>query len=386
MILVCPSCDAKFKIPDGAIPKGGRTVRCAKCKNSWHAAPTDIMRKPAPVRAPVRVPVRAPVGAPVRRAVPKPATVPAGPPATPVKPAPVAVSFDGKLDARASAEASALRRSVRGTLGADDASDTRAMLGGGIDDDEDIGSAIAPDVAASNDFGVSAALEKSLGDDFTDEFSSADSEDDDDEYDEDDFLAHRRADQRRQSAREGLGRERKLMTVMLGGLIAFWLLVFYVFIFEEENMRYYAPGTSDFVYGLFETGEDHGRFRPGESDKLTPSKAKAEEYIHAVLLGGRDGLSNQTRSGKQGWLLRGYIENKGTTGANVPQVRAEILDRAGKTLDSWIFNPVGLILRRGGKIHFEEFRSPIPFGAHSAKVSVVEGSKSSRDAREGRDQ
>ncbi|MEO7505565.1 MAG: zinc-ribbon domain-containing protein [Sphingomicrobium sp.] len=47
MILTCPACDTKYVVKDGAIPPGGRQVRCASCKHSWHEHPpegeTDVM-------------------------------------------------------------------------------------------------------------------------------------------------------------------------------------------------------------------------------------------------------------------------------------------------------------------------------------------------------
>ena len=39
MILTCPACDTKYVVKDGAIPPGGRQVRCASCKHSWHQDP-----------------------------------------------------------------------------------------------------------------------------------------------------------------------------------------------------------------------------------------------------------------------------------------------------------------------------------------------------------
>jgi predicted Zn finger-like uncharacterized protein len=41
MILTCPSCDTQYVVKDGAIPPGGRQVRCASCKHSWHQDPED---------------------------------------------------------------------------------------------------------------------------------------------------------------------------------------------------------------------------------------------------------------------------------------------------------------------------------------------------------
>ncbi len=39
MILTCPACGTKYVVKDGAIPPGGRQVRCAACKHSWHQEP-----------------------------------------------------------------------------------------------------------------------------------------------------------------------------------------------------------------------------------------------------------------------------------------------------------------------------------------------------------
>lgn len=371
MILVCPSCDAKFKIPDGAIPSGGRTVRCAKCKNSWHAEAADIMRKP--------------VAAKVARA---PGSMAASGPRPPSE----AVSFDGELDAKAASDAAALRRSVRGTAAVDEPSEEAVEEDNPFDEEGHGGPDAMDTENDSDDFGVTAALKKSFGENFEEEYKDEIASDgnvglnedgeEDEEYDEDDFLGRRRADQRRQSERQSLGRMRKLMTFGLGGLIVFWLLVFYVFMFQQENMRYYFPGTSSVVYGFFGGLDDRERFRPVEGETLTKSPALAEEYVRALLLPPPNGLTVETRSGQQGLMLRGFVENAGTTGANVPEVQAFIQDANGNVLDSWTFKPLGLILRRGGKVNFEEFRTPIPAGANKAEVRVIEGSKASRDARD----
>jgi len=36
MILTCPSCDTRYSVDGSKFPAAGRTVRCAKCGNSWH--------------------------------------------------------------------------------------------------------------------------------------------------------------------------------------------------------------------------------------------------------------------------------------------------------------------------------------------------------------
>lgn len=39
MILTCPSCGTQYAVKDGAIPEGGRKVRCASCAETWHQEP-----------------------------------------------------------------------------------------------------------------------------------------------------------------------------------------------------------------------------------------------------------------------------------------------------------------------------------------------------------
>lgn len=49
MILTCPACDTKYVVKDDAIPPGGRQVRCASCKHSWHQDPDEMPAEPATV-------------------------------------------------------------------------------------------------------------------------------------------------------------------------------------------------------------------------------------------------------------------------------------------------------------------------------------------------
>jgi predicted Zn finger-like uncharacterized protein len=58
MRLVCPNCDAKYEVPDDAIPDTGRDVQCTNCGHSWFqmrgrtaAVPTPVAVTPEPVEA-----------------------------------------------------------------------------------------------------------------------------------------------------------------------------------------------------------------------------------------------------------------------------------------------------------------------------------------------
>ncbi len=42
MRLVCPNCDARYEVPDDAIPDGGRDVQCSACGHAWFQQPPDL--------------------------------------------------------------------------------------------------------------------------------------------------------------------------------------------------------------------------------------------------------------------------------------------------------------------------------------------------------
>ncbi len=57
MILTCPECGTKYVVKDGAIPDGGRKVRCASCKHSWHQDPEGVATSDEPISSAVEDPI-----------------------------------------------------------------------------------------------------------------------------------------------------------------------------------------------------------------------------------------------------------------------------------------------------------------------------------------
>lgn len=73
MILTCPSCGTQYVVKDGAIPPGGRQVRCKACGHSWretHATAAEEVA--APADEPSRVPVLPPLDQAAAEAVDEP--------------------------------------------------------------------------------------------------------------------------------------------------------------------------------------------------------------------------------------------------------------------------------------------------------------------------
>lgn len=62
MILTCPACGTQYVVKDGAIPEGGRKVRCASCRHSWHQDPPPLELE-EPLETDEHVPVEEAPGA-----------------------------------------------------------------------------------------------------------------------------------------------------------------------------------------------------------------------------------------------------------------------------------------------------------------------------------
>jgi predicted Zn finger-like uncharacterized protein len=92
MIISSPSCGTRYQVDEAKFPPQGRTVRCAKCGNSWHQQaaepelapqPTIVVPEPTPPREPEPQPEPRPAGI---RATYQPAPAPAPPPRRPLLP------------------------------------------------------------------------------------------------------------------------------------------------------------------------------------------------------------------------------------------------------------------------------------------------------------
>jgi predicted Zn finger-like uncharacterized protein len=95
MILSCPSCRARYVVPDSAIGAEGRKVRCANCRFSWFQEGPDPSPAPAP---PAPRPATAQRTAPAPAQPPPPAAslarVPVRQPRPAIAPPPPPVAFE----------------------------------------------------------------------------------------------------------------------------------------------------------------------------------------------------------------------------------------------------------------------------------------------------
>ena len=135
MRLVCPNCEAKYEVPDDAIPDTGRDVQCANCGHAWF----QMRHKAATVTGAAAEPVAA---APLGASVPMPDVEPVVQPAAEMPPEPFGTVIAPQGDAAeprpfiaAGAEAaSGGEDSTPAGAGVIDPEPTRAPAGYAVDD------------------------------------------------------------------------------------------------------------------------------------------------------------------------------------------------------------------------------------------------------------
>lgn len=360
MILVCPSCESKFKVPDGAIPPEGRKVRCAQCGNAWHATKANELK--APPRQPQ-----------ARAAAPSGVQAAFTPPAA-------------EVDAGTAAQAAAIRRSVVEPDAAHATESRPAHTDENLFDEGVAGPAgrpdgqsagneaegLDPDAGPAEDYGEGFAAE----DDVSDGATNAEEDLEDEEYDEDDILARRRGDLRREAERKSMAFKRQALLAGWVALLVFVLGVLGALVFMKPYVTSVFPGTHQ-LYDFFASSRDVDRFRPDDGTPLTKPITETEVYVTAGLL--RDRMRIETVDGQSQVVIVGELKNTGQRAANVPKVEISIKDGRGRVLDQWVYDPPGLVLRRLSRLSFETTR-PVPAGMQSVEVRPLEGTRSENEA------
>lgn len=343
-------------------------MRCANCGNAWHATKADELKPTPKPAARGSAPAQAGASSAVSSAA-MDYTAPAQ-----------------EVDAGTAAQAAALRRAV-----VEEDVETPATDAHENPFDEGLGDGGADYAPGEDESSFRTSIEQSSyeGDGFeeTPEFdgeneyaiddeSGEHDEDDLEAYDEDDILARRRGELRRDAERRSASLKRKVLTAGWALLLIFVLGVIGSLFFMKETVVNAFPGTIQ-LYEYFTDKQANARFKPETDEPLTPPITETEVYVSADLF--RDQMRVERVDGQDQVLIVGRLKNTGQRAANVPKVEIKILDRNRRVLDQWVFDPPGLVLRRLSELRFETTR-PVPPGMASIEVRPLEGTRSDNRA------
>lgn len=352
MILECPSCESKFKIPTGAITEAGRKVRCANCQNIWHATFHDVF-KPQPIILSSAI--------------------------VDDRDKDVAVDTDieaeqpSSLQINADVAAQGQQASVLSDVDIpenDHQSDSDQKVdkvsGQPVQNLDDDVVEQATDFIAT----IKSGLEEV---DFEEgDFATVDGM----EGREEDYLARRRTEQRKDLKKLLLLRKRKFITIGWAVLIVFWVSLITTFFFFKDSVVAFFPAANA-LYSSAENADYTEEFQPVEGEVLTAPITESVTRLEAYIL---PPPTLENVDGRRILIVRGYVENKGVRAATVPQLELQVLDNRGRVIQNWVHEPEGSIITRGTKLNFETTLSPVPAGVVRAVVKVIEGSKSSARA------
>jgi len=355
MILACPNCKTRFKVPTGAITHVGRKVRCTNCRHVWLATTADAVRVPddqaetAGSASEARAEMAARMAA-IRREMMAPTPAPQ-PVATPPVEEPAPYDVDNISDDPTPPAEAMAEDQVDTPLPSDDPEPSLPEEEGDIDDTpSDMADVIGSIRAAAGEVDTRPEGEE-------------------------DALARMQLRASREAREQAAARKRSVMLLFWSLLILIWVAV-PVLLFGFPNLVRSAWPASERLYEMIGSANQAAQFRADAENLSTP--ITEEKTLLAASL---DVPTVQQRSGRSALVLTGYVENQGRRAARVPRLRISLTDVNGAVVDAWDFDPPAKLITRGQQVRFEQVRSPLPQGVRQASVSVVEGQYSETEAQ-----
>jgi len=346
MILECPSCAVKFKIPDGVLMDAGRKVRCASCKHVWHATPESAFR-PEDFQRPLESALKSETEDEVAKAIDAAIKAEDEPE---VGLAPASAPEPGQDPEALETDAAASAPDTEGET-SEDAAEETGSIGDFVDQTQDFVSNISK-ALEDTDIEIDDVSEK--------------------EIDAEAFFERRQAEERKEEERSHLVRRRRIIVGGWAALILFLGSVLTMLLFfKDATVSIFPPAKA--LYATVEEVDYVARFRENDGEPLSPPITEERTVLNAYI---RGRPTVERIGGGNVLVVKGYLKNDGRRAATVPKVRLEVMDDRDNVLDSWEHDPKGSIITRGQELEFETQLTPVPPRVVRAVVSIIEGSRS----------
>ena len=346
MIISCQNCFARFTLPDGQMPVGGRKVRCSSCSNVWFATAEEDEAAP---------------------------TIESNEPVTPIEEP--ATSFEMEIEAEAEAEAE-IEADPDVTPPSEGTADKLAAIRAAMVDDVELidGDTSADqdkvniteedaipetdDVAADpdEDVGIEGGvtdpdeIDERFADD-ADDISDDDSDlfpaddfDDDEDFDEDDVIARRRRRQREEAEYKASSRKAQIAAVGWVFLFLFFATIAGLFFMVPERVVAWWPAANK----IYDIAGVNSEPKPVHAAVSVPPKVRITPYASSMIADG-DGYK---------LTLSGKIVNEGLRSITIPAITFKLTNAAGSEISMGSFCLPSRILRKGQSVEFEHIINP----------------------------
>lgn len=339
MIISCQNCFARFNLPDGQMPVGGRKVRCSSCSNVWFATAEEGETAPAIVAEEPVKPIEEDEIATsfeeedeAERALPSEGT------ADKLAAIRAAMVEDAALldedpfavqDKVNITEEDAIPAADQGA----DEPEEGVVVDGGVADTEEIDERFADDDADDDaDDGNDSAL------------FPVDDFDEDEDFDEDDVIARRRRKQREEAEYKASSRKAQMAAVGWVFLLLFFAAIASLFFMVPEKVVSWWPAAS----GIYDAVGVNSEPEPKHASVVETPKVRITPYASSMVADGDN--YKLTLSGK--------IVNEGLRSVTIPAITFKLSNAEDNEISMGSFCLPSRILRKGQSVEFEHIISP----------------------------
>lgn len=345
MIISCQNCFARFKLPDGQMPVGGRKVRCSSCSNVWFATADED--ETAPTIEAVE---------PITSIVEDEAT-------TSFEEDEAATSFEDEIEAEGEAEdappsegtadkLAAIRAAMVEDVAHLDEETSVVQDTVNLIEDDEIPVADQDADDPDEDMGIEGGvtdpeeIDELFADDDDDgsDLFPVDDFDEDEDFAEDDVIARRRRKQREEAEYKASSRKAQMAAVGWVFLFLFFAAIAGLFFMVPEKVVSWWPAAN----GIYDIVGAKSKPEPVRAPVVETPKVRITPYASSMIADG-DGYK---------LTLSGKIVNEGLRSITIPAITFKLTNAEGNEISMGSFCLPNRILRKGQSVEFEHIISP----------------------------
>lgn len=348
MIISCQNCFARYTLPDGSVPLGGRKVRCSSCSNVWLATPDDdeaqdtLEEFEPEVESESVSQATTDKLAAIRAAMVEDASH--------IDDNDYGEEPSGEEKLNIEEETDELDPDNFGASGDVD-EDVDMVMEGGVSDPQEIDERFADDPSHDD-------LDEDISDDddlVLDEHFPADDFDDDEGFD-DDVITRRRRKQREEAEYREASRRSQMAAIGWVFLFLLFATIAGLFFMVPGKIVSWWPAASG-IYDLVGVSSEPEAVH---ADVVETPKVRITPYASSMIADGE--IYKLTLSGK--------VVNEGLRSITIPEITFRLINAEGGEISKGYFCLPNRILRKSQSVEFEHIISPASVDTAKADFEI----------------